>query len=179
METPPYTQVEATSGCILSNSRWIWIASSLVGAMTRHIGSLPYLRLRFARIFSMTGRANAIVLPDPVLERTTTSFPSIRVWKVFTWTGNKDSIPHSLSFALTFFESGTSSRSVLGSAEMSGKERLSPYDSRQTQATSHLVRHLGPSCPRAHLPLLLCVPTAGISLQCAAGRSFADSPGMS
>ena len=76
--SPPYTQAVRSLGAVSANSRSTCLASSRVGASTMQRGSL--LRLppskSSAISFSMTGRAKARVLPEPVRARPIKSRPA-------------------------------------------------------------------------------------------------------
>ncbi len=87
--TPPNTVREvrprtASSGAIASS---IWVASSRVGARTSARGRRGDLvvPLRESRVSS--GRANAIVLPEPVRPRPRTSRPARESGSVAAWIG--------------------------------------------------------------------------------------------
>ena len=73
-----------------ASSSTIWAASSRVGASTSADGQAPSGSMR-----STSGTPNASVLPEPVGDLTSTSWPSSTSGMTIDWTANGVSMPRS------------------------------------------------------------------------------------
>ncbi len=96
MELPPITRQDSSFVNLFSfsNSSWIWMANYRVGVT---INALMYPTAAAWKYLCMIGSTKAAVLPEPVIELATTSFPDKITGIASDWIGVGFTYPTSLT----------------------------------------------------------------------------------